>query len=149
MNFDEKITENFTLREFVDSATAKELKIYNIPDAGAVYMIKRLVKQILQPLRNVYGRPIKITSGYRSEELNKAVGGSRNSNHIATDEHAAADIWVPEADLDYCFKWIKENCEYDELIKYTGKSKFIHVALSDFYNRKNTFINKNGKLSYA
>jgi uncharacterized protein YcbK (DUF882 family) len=129
MNFDEKITENFTLREFVDSATAKELKISNIPDTEQIVNIKKLVKKILQPARDALGMPITVTSGFRSKELNKAVKGANKSLHL---DGFAADITC--ADNKKLFEWIRNNCKYTELIYEGGdekQPKWVHIGYND------------------
>ena len=79
----------FTLREFTTSATASRLGIDNTPSQQAVNNLNALVTHLLDPLREKYGRPIYVNSGYRCEELNKAVGGSRSSQHMTGE---AADI---------------------------------------------------------
>ena len=79
----------FTLREFTTSATASRLGIDNTPSQQAVNNLNALVTHLLDPLREKYGRPIYVNSGYRCEELNKAVGRSRSSQHMTGE---AADI---------------------------------------------------------
>ena len=69
------ITENFTYEELVASATAKRLKIDNTPDEESRKHLEELVKKVLQPLRDAYGKPIRISSGYRCKALNDAVKG--------------------------------------------------------------------------
>lgn len=79
----------FTLRELTRSATAIRLGIDNTPDAKVAENLKKLVETVLDPLREAYGKPIIVTSGYRCEKLNRAVGGSRTSQHV---HGQAADI---------------------------------------------------------
>jgi len=87
-----KISANFTLDEFTRSAIATKKKIPNKPDKDALENIKSLVKHVLQPLRDKINVPIKIHSGYRSEEVNRLVGGVPDSDHRCKDLKAAADI---------------------------------------------------------
>ncbi len=79
----------FTLRELTASATASRLGIDNTPSPQAVNNLNALVTHLLDPLREKFGRPIYVNSGYRCPELNKAVGGSLTSQHLTGE---AADI---------------------------------------------------------
>lgn len=83
------ITRNFTLEELVRSPTASRLSIPNTPSESVMHNLILLCNNILQPLRNAYGKPIIVNSGYRSPELNKAIGGAKNSQHMRGQ---AADI---------------------------------------------------------
>ena len=83
------LSENFTLEELVASSTATKLGIKNLPDETQKSNLKKLCTTILQPLRNVFGQPITVTSGFRCAQLNKIVGGSPASQHIKGE---AADI---------------------------------------------------------
>ena len=84
-----KLTENFTMEEICLSSIARNYGIDNIPDDIQSERLKRLCEEILQPIRNRYGKVIKITSGFRSEKLNNAVSGSKTSQHLKGE---AADI---------------------------------------------------------
>ena len=84
-----KLSENFTLEELICSATADHRKIQNVPDSTHIYNLSRLCSAILQPVRNKFGDPIKVTSGFRCEALNKIVGGASTSQHLRGE---AADI---------------------------------------------------------
>ena len=75
----DKITKNFTLSELVASDTATRMGIDNSPDDKATANLRLLATAILQPLRDKYGKPITVTSGYRCTALNKAVGGVATS----------------------------------------------------------------------
>lgn len=75
------LSKHFTLDELTKSATAIRLGIDNIPNETELKNLQDLVDNILEPLRHHYGRPIIITSGFRCEKLNKAVGGSKTSQH--------------------------------------------------------------------
>lgn len=90
----EKISTNFTLEEFYKSYTADSLNINNAPNDKIKKNIYKLVTEILQPIRDSYGKPIIVSSGYRCEKLNKAVGGAANSDHkfgCAADIHTVSD----------------------------------------------------------
>lgn len=91
---EEQISNNFTLKELTSSSTAKRLKIDNTPTQQEYNNLVRLVKEILQPIRNKYGKPIIISSGFRNKKLNKAVGGVSSSQHLtgqAADIHSVSD----------------------------------------------------------
>lgn len=84
-----QITKNFTLEEMYDSETARAKKINNQPNAQQQDNLIRLVSNVLQPIRDKFGKPIYVNSGYRCEALNKAVGGVKTSEHLTGN---AADI---------------------------------------------------------
>ena len=84
-----KLSDNFTLEELVYSSVAKAKGIDNTPSIQHLARLSRLAKEVLQPLRSRWGKPITITSGYRSPALNKAVGGASTSQHVNGE---AADI---------------------------------------------------------
>lgn len=86
-----KLTENFKLTEFTKSSTAQRLGLDNTPSTHIVRALTNLCQQVLQPLRDWYGKPIIVSSGYRSAMLNKAVGGVSNSQHMKGE---AADLQV-------------------------------------------------------
>lgn len=87
-----KLTSHFTLDEMLVSQTAARRGITNIPTPDVVEELRRLCELILQPLRDSLDRPVLVSSGYRSPELNRAVGGAKNSCHMFG---RAADISVP------------------------------------------------------
>ena len=79
----------FTLQELTRSETARQRGLDNTPDAAAVENLQNLVTHILDPLRQLWGSPLYVNSGYRSPAVNAAVGGARNSQHLTG---CAADI---------------------------------------------------------
>lgn len=81
----------FTLDELTASATACRLHIDNTPDAAAIHSLTMLVDNLLDPVRLLWGAPVRVNSGYRSPALNRAVGGAANSHHL---RGMAADITV-------------------------------------------------------
>jgi len=81
--------KHFTIDELTRSATAAALGIDNTPTAAARVWLTRLVAQVLDPLRELWGHPLRVTSGYRCQALNRAVGGARHSQHMRGQ---AADI---------------------------------------------------------
>jgi uncharacterized protein YcbK (DUF882 family) len=75
------LSKNFSLNEFTKSVSAIRNGVENSPSPEHIRNIQLLVKYVLQPLRQALGLPIKITSGYRSDALNKLIGGSKRSQH--------------------------------------------------------------------
>lgn len=88
---DEQITTNFSMKEMCASITAELLHIDNTPTDAAAANLRRLCKEVLQPARDKWGKPFHINSGYRCPDLNKAVGGVKNSYHL---KGQAADISI-------------------------------------------------------
>ena len=118
----------FTLEEMTASATAKRKGISNKPTADIVAALQRLVKNILDPLREEWGAPIIVTSGYRSVKLNSAVGGARGSQHTygqAADIRTVSDR--PEDNRKLRDLLIKLNLPFDQLIDEYN-SDWIHVS---------------------
>lgn len=129
-----KLSKNFTLEELTRSATAKRKGIDNEPDEDALIDLKRLVKDVLQPIRDEYGKPIVVTSGYRGEKLNKAVGGAKTSQHMYGQ---AADIEALDGNNAELFKTIKKmmdegKLKVGQLIWEYGTKRqpnWVHVSL--------------------
>lgn len=138
-----KLTENFSLSEFTQSQTAREKGIDNTPSANAVANIKRLANY-LQTIRNVYGRPIRITSGFRCKELNKAVGGAVNSQHVSGE---AVDINCgSKSDNRRIFDIIRNMRGFDQLIDESNFS-WVHVSFRAGRARGEVLKMVNGKYS--
>ena len=106
------LTRNFSLLELTKSDTAIRKGIDNNPNADQIEKLKLLCENILQPVRDHFGR-VKITSGYRSPELCVAIGSSLNSQHARAE---AADFEVVGVDNCDLADWIKRELPYDQLI---------------------------------
>ena len=106
------LSRNFSLQELIKSDTAIRKGIDNNPNADQVEKLKALCENILQPVRDHFGR-VKVTSGYRSPELCTAIGSSVNSQHAKAE---AADFEVMGTDNAELADWIKDNLPYDQLI---------------------------------
>lgn len=138
MDMATRISKNFTLEELCASQTAKAKGIQNNPGQQDVCNLCAIVNNILQPLRDAMGEPIKIGSGYRSYALNKAVGGVQNSQHMKGE---AADLCI-DGDLKKgkrWFEWIKQYCQFDQLIwEHNSKGTYwLHVSFrADGKNRQ-------------
>ena len=76
-----RLSKNFSYDELVYSATAERLKLDNTPNEKEIEFLRKLANEVLQPIRDKWGRPIVVTSGFRSEKVNNAVGGVKNSQH--------------------------------------------------------------------
>lgn len=123
----------FTFKETIQSDTAKSKGIDNIPDWEQIDALKTLIEAILDPLREWYGKPIYVNSGYRSEVLNKAVGGSKSSQHLLGQ---AVDIDTgSKAENKKLFDYIKDNLEFDQLIDEKDLA-WVHVSYNKNHNRK-------------
>ena len=106
------LSRNFTLSELIKSDTAIRRGINNNPNAEQIEKLKMLCENILQPVRDHFGR-VKVTSGYRSVELCMAIGSSANSQHAKAEAADFECIGVDNAELA---DWIHKNLPYDQLI---------------------------------
>jgi zinc D-Ala-D-Ala carboxypeptidase len=119
-----KLSPNFTLDELTFSETAARQDIDNAPSPGVIENLK-LVAATLEQIRELVGRPITVSSGYRSLALNKAVGGSGNSAHTFG---LAADINCPGVKPGALAHIIKaSNIEFDQLI--LEFDRWVHIGL--------------------
>lgn len=131
------VSKDFTLEEFLRSDTATAQHIDNTPATEHVCNLCALVHHIIQPLRTAMQEPVTIGSGYRSPQLNKAVGGAVNSQHMSGQ---AADLCI-HGDMTRgrrWFSWIKAHCIFDQLIwEHNAKGSYwVHVSYrSDGRNR--------------
>lgn len=137
--------KHFHFSEFFNSSTAAKNGIKNEPisdERGRVMLnIKLLVDNVLEPIRDMVCTPIIITSGYRSPQLNKIVGGADNSQHMLG---CAADFYVHGYDslmMYKVFMYIFNTLEFDQLIYYPIKN-IIHVSYVENRNRHEAFIKK-------
>jgi hypothetical protein len=146
------LTANFSLSEMVKSETALRHDMDNTPGEAEIAALRLLCEKILQPVREHYGKGVKVNSGYRHPEVNAKVGGSKTSDHC---KGQAADIeipGIPNADLAI---WIMDNLEYTQVILefYTPgvpDSGWVHVSY-DPANLKGqvlTATKKDGKTVY-
>ena len=125
----------FTIKELTKSGTAMRLGIDNNPDKKALLNLEKLIKYILDPLREAYGKPIVISSGYRCEKLNRILGGSKTSQHStgeAVDIRSVSD--TPEDNKELFDLIQKLNLPFDQLINEYNYD-WVHVSYSE-NNRK-------------
>jgi uncharacterized protein YcbK (DUF882 family) len=135
------LSKNFTFDELCRSQLARDCGIDNKPDSDEVVNNLRLLcEEVLQPVRDHYGKPVKINSGYRSEEVNLLARGSKTSDHITG---CAADIeiaGVPNAELAI---WIRDNLEFKQVILEfyipgVPDSGWVHVSYDPSELKKET-----------
>ena len=127
-----KISEHLDLVEVTRSETAKRKGISNMPIAEHIENFKKLAENIFEPIRNHFNVPIHISSGYRSKELNTAIGGALSSDHSfgrAVDlDMDNSNNGVTNNDI---FHWIKDNLKFKQLIaEYpeNGLLSWVHIA---------------------
>ena len=138
----------FTIKELCASATATRLGIKNEPTKAALLNLESLVLNILDPLRAAWGGAIKVTSGYRSAALNKAVKGSNTSAHRYG---YAADIVPADGRISvfkaFVVKWLKDNeISFDQYIDEVDGSEWVHIAIkSGSGNQRRQFLKYRNK----
>lgn len=108
-----QLSDHFTLSELTKSSTAERLGIANEPGSMEVENLIMVCDQILEPVRNHYDIPFTPSSGFRCLELNRAIGSSGNSQHVKGE---AVDFEVPGIPNKEVALWVKDNCEFDQLI---------------------------------
>lgn len=149
----EKISNHITFRESINSYTAKREGIENIPNEYEITNMYILAHKVFEPLRKWVGGPIKINSFFRSEELNKAIGGSSTSQHCQGRAMDIDDVYGYKTNAEM-FNYIKDNLDFDQLIWEFGTDDnpdWVHVSyLSIDENRKRCLraYKENGKTKY-
>ena len=144
------LSNNFALKEFTESVTAIRNSVDNSPTPEHIRNIQLLVKFVLQPLREALNKPIKVTSGYRSESLNKLIGGSKRSQHC---KGQAADIqFRVDGVMDNKAIWdkiIELGLPFDQMINEFEFS-WIHISYNHEHNRKSLLeaYKENGRTKY-
>lgn len=139
-----KLSKDFTLYEFLKSDTAVLINLTKYQEQitqKCIDNLELLCNHVLQPLRDYLKEPITIASGYRSIQLNNAIKGVKNSEHL---QGKAADIQTRR--LKEAFDWIKDNCVFNQLIwENKQKNVWIHVSYSADNNKKEVLVYENGK----
>ena len=144
------LSKNFQLNEFTKSVSGIRNGIDNSPNAEHIRNIQLLVKFVLQPLREALGRPIRITSGYRSEALNKVIKGSKRSQHCrgqAADIQFRVDGVMKNKEI--WDKVIELGLPFDQMINEFDYS-WIHISYNHEHNRKSLLeaYKENGRTKY-
>ena len=133
-----KLTNNFSLKELTQSQTALRNGLDNTPDQQQTDNLQNICEKILQPLREFYNLPVKVTSGFRSEQLATMIGSKPTSQHCKGE---AVDFEIPGVDNKEVATKIKNEFTFDQLIlEYYNdtdiNSGWIHVSYKDGSNRK-------------
>lgn len=137
--------KSFIIAEFLRSDAAEKHRVCNIPGDEELLKvltnINALVNNVLDPLCAMIGRPIVITSGYRSQRVNELVGGSKTSQHLsgkAADFHVKG--YTPRQ-MEIVYQKIQMCLDYDQLIFYPSKN-IIHVSWNGNKNRRKSWVKK-------
>lgn len=128
-----RLTDNFTLKELTKTNTG----LPNLITDLEIDNLSRLCQKVLQPLRDIYGKPIIVNSGYRSERVNKAVGGVPTSQHRRGE---AADVTAGSREENKKLFEILKTMEFDQLISYDYR--FLHVSYTVCKKNRNQIILK-------
>lgn len=146
------LSHNFTLQELIKSHEAVRKGLDNAPSQEVISNLQELSNMVLQPVRDHFGKSVTVNSGYRSPEVNAAVGGSKTSDHC---KGQAADIeiaGIPNAELA---EWIRDNLAFTQVILefYTQgipDSGWVHVSYDPANLKKQslTAVKQDGKTVY-
>jgi hypothetical protein len=149
-----RISKHISYKEATQSQTAIRKGINNEPDAYQLQNMQLLAEKVFEPLREHFGVPIAINSFFRSQKLNKAIGGATGSQHT---QGRAIDIddTLGGVSNKQMFDWIRENLDFDQLIWEFGNDSnpaWVHISyVSESENRKRVLkaSKKNGKTVYT
>ena len=134
-----KISKHITLREGIESFTAKRKGIENIPSEYELTNMVGVAENVFEPLRKWVNGAIKINSFYRSPELNKAIGGSSKSQHCQGRAIDIDDVYGHKTNAEM-YNYIKNNLDFDQLIWEFGTDEnpdWVHVSyVSNDENRR-------------
>lgn len=133
-----QLSPNFTLAEFTASETAVDEHINNTPNSQQIGAMKLLCLRVLEPLRAQFGRPVRVTSGFRTPELCLAVGSKVTSQHAKGE---AVDLEIAGVDNVTVAKFIRDRMQFDQLIlenyvRGQPNSGWIHVSYREGRLRK-------------
>ncbi len=133
-----KLSNNFSLNEMTKSQTATRKGISNNPSEDHMNNLKELCVNVLQRVRDHFGRVVSVSSGYRSPDLCEAIGSSKNSQHAKGE---AADFEITGVDNFDLAIWISKNLEFDQLISEfyvegDEDSGWVHCSVKKEGNRK-------------
>lgn len=148
-----QLSKNLSLAEMIRSESAKRKGISNMPTEEHLANMKKLATNVFQPIREYFNVPIHISSGYRSLELNKAIKGSKTSQHC-TGEAIDIDMDGTKVTNKQVFDYIKNNIVFDQMIWEFGTDlnpDWVHVSYESTGKQRKQIlkaIKKNGKTSY-
>jgi zinc D-Ala-D-Ala carboxypeptidase len=134
-----KLSKHVSIKEGVYSITAKRLGLDNYPTSDHIINMELICEKIFEPLRKAVGGPIKINSFYRGEKLNKAIGGSKSSQHCSGQAMDIDDTYSYMTNAEM-HSYIRKNLSFDQLIWEFGTDdnpNWVHVSyVSEEANRK-------------
>ena len=148
-----KLSEHLDLAEVIRSESAKRRGISNMPSEEHTKNLKLIAEHIFEPIRANFRQPIRISSGYRSQSLNAAIGGATRSQH-STGEALDIDMDGTELSNKEIFNFIKDKLPFDQLIWEFGNDQnpdWVHVSYSASGNQRKQVlkaIKENGKTKY-
>ncbi|MFF2048857.1 D-Ala-D-Ala carboxypeptidase family metallohydrolase [Stenotrophomonas bentonitica] len=137
-----QLTANFSLAEL----TVTDLNMPNVPNEAEVASLRSLAEMILQPLRDALGKPVRVNSAFRSEAVNRAVGGTATSQHRLGQ---AADIHVPGmTSVEVAKTIVALGLPFDQVIEEFGS--WVHVSYGPRRRRQQlTAVKRSGKTVYV
>jgi hypothetical protein len=145
-----KLSEHLELSEIIRSESAKRRGILNMPTVEHIKNLQLIAENIFEPIRLNFRQSIRISSGYRSQSLNAAIGGATHSQH-STGEALDIDMDGTTLSNKEIFNFIKDKLSFDQLIWEFGTDKnpdWVHVSYSANGNQRNQVlkaIKENGK----
>lgn len=138
-----RLSKNLTLSEMIKSNTARRRGIDNTPTEEHVENMKSLAENIFQPIRDHFGVPIYISSGYRSEALNNAIGGSKTSQHSKGQAIDLDRDGHPQPDNSDLFNFVKNNLDFDQMIWEFGTDEnpdWVHISYNPYKKQRNQIL---------
>ena len=149
-----QLSKNLSLAEVTRSETAKRRGVSNMPTEAHIANFKLLAEKVFQPIREHFGVPIHISSGYRSAALNKAIGGAASSQHCSGE---AIDIDMDGTSITNAqiFNYIKDNLNFDQMIWEFGTDTnpdWVHVSYESTGKQRKQIlkaVKKGGATSYV
>lgn len=133
-----KISQHISYGEGIASATAQARGIKNIPPVGVLETMKHTAEKIFEPVRLHFGKPIKVSSFYRSPVLNKAIGGSSTSQHCLGEALDMDGDTYGFPSNKQIFEFIRDNLKFDQLIVEgieNGRIAWVHCSIKKNGNR--------------
>jgi hypothetical protein len=132
------LSKSFTLNELIKSQEATRLGIDNTPNEEHILNLKLLCENVLQPIRDYYGMPVSVSSGYRSAKLCEAIGSSSKSQHTKGQAADFEIFGVANKDLA---DFVVKNLDYDQCIlefwnENEPNSGWVHCSFNSSGNRK-------------
>ena len=147
------ISKHITMAEATNSETAKKLGISNLPNETELANMKLVAEKCFEPIREWYGKPLRINSFFRSTKLNSSIGGSSGTSQHCLGQ--AIDLSSGNnAENKKIFLWAKDNLTYDQIIYEYGDDNgcdWVHISYKTTGNRKQTLrcSKVNGKPTYT